>query len=1005
MGLLVVIIIVAIAVGAFFAWKKYKKMSTGSHGSSGSSGPGTPTCNSEGQPCGKCCLDTLTCKGGICVAAQSHPAIPAFFLTTGATNFGLGENGNIREINESPVWTDAIPSQFWFWDGISQIIIRSPHVGTNGEVTSMTNGYIIAPTSPKTYVQTQSTPSTGVTITLNGAIYSTDYSMCVSVDAAGNLFWDTCMGIPSLFDFITPSGCSNTGCNDSMSCCPPYNGCSAGMCSSCFGDPLKSCPDPATIAKCGEDSIWSCASKCGVPTGPCADNQTQVCLLNGDTYQWSCAWKCTGDEPSCGATNTPECTGSDLTGYSWECPYNACDHPPPAFNPVENPLSGYTWVTDHYESGNQPWKYPQWECASSTWSFIDGCNQSYKLSCPAGQKAGCSPDTSFQWSCLADTQYPDLCGMSTGTCGPDAACFDISTCDGAGTNTGNDWRWICPSSEGTTRCQIIKINGLAYPPLNINGTPDGVVTDVGGVPVYPTILNSQCRGAGSDLNHPDARRLIANPSASMLGSGTAQDPYTLFSGGSDASHVVTQHTVGDADVPSWPCVSDNPCQNGTYVPVSPDLEIKADSGVVTPPTSGELLNPANGHCECNPNFAGASCQLSNSVCSGAGVIAPCNTQGGKCVQPDGYFCTCNPNSYGIHCQFTPAMCSNSGIPNDQEDTLVCDCNPGFVGTTCQFTRASCSNNGTPQPGGSLTCVCDPGFVGPICASCQVSAPTPLSLTDGGTYSIQAYGMTGTGKFVAYLNFVNNYPGRWIYDVVTASQSAGNINYSPDGSTYGKYPGNSWVFTARKNPDGTYNLVIVDPNGVGGTSQLTNITVDSCGFIRSGQTYIAVSAIGNTSTVSYPTTPGTGCLYLVTPGNPVPSYNSVYGSYIVDINQPSASLGVPSGMLAMCDNPTCLTWSINSAVDGDGSLYPGTIESSAGGLVMYNGQPVANGSQLTVDPDSQGLQFTWDVINGGPISPASDPTLGLFTEQAFGVPTLTDIGSATHYMAVPNLTAM
>lgn len=60
---------------------------------------------------------------------------------------------------------------------------------------------------------------------------------------------------------------------------------------------------------------------------------------------------------------------------------------------------------------------------------------------------------------------------------------------------------------------------------------------------------------------------------------------------------------------------------------------------------------------------------------------------------------------------------------------------------------------------------------------------------------------------------------------------------------------------------------------------------------------------------------------------------------------------------------------------------------------------------SLDPDSQGLQFTWDVINGGPISPASDPTLGLFTEQAFGVPTLTDIGSATHYMAVPNLTAM
>ena len=87
-------------------------------------------------------------------------------------------------------------------------------------------------------------------------------------------------------------------------------------------------------------------------------------------------------------------------------------------------------------------------------------------------------------------------------CGPDRECYDIKDCNAndepipTGTNT---YRWICPSSSDTTRCELFQIYGLNSKLVSSNGTEVNVAfKDV--VPVYPTIENAKCRGLMATTN-------------------------------------------------------------------------------------------------------------------------------------------------------------------------------------------------------------------------------------------------------------------------------------------------------------------------------------------------------------------------------------------------------------------------------------------------------------------------------------------------------------------------
>lgn len=960
-----VIVILALVVGLAYLFLKKGNKSSGHHhtGSTGSS-----VCANEGSPCSstKCC-GSLQCTNGYCIEQILSPVIPSLFLTTGSTNYGLTAEGHIGPISEPAVWVSGeVPASFWFWDGAGQLALRTPHFNANGAIVAVDSKYILPPTVPNSYVQTQSTPGSGIRLTAQGAIYSSDFGMCVAPDDTNTLMWKNCLGIPYTFDLVTPSQCSTGGCSPTVPCCPPYNHCDGGGCSTCFGDPMKSCPDPTDEAVCGEDGIYTCKSKCSSTMRDCGIAQTGSCVIDGTGYTWECAWKCgSSGSVDCGATNVPSCTGSDASGWSWQCPYNACDHPAPSFNPATSPLSGYTWDTDHYEntSPGASWKYPHWECATQTWTFLDGCNQTYKQTCSdPSMKAACSQDTSFQWQCVPHTQYTDLCGLSTGSCGPDAQCFDISACPGEGQGDGNDWRWICPSSDGTTRCDLIKINNWAYPPLNIPGVPDGIVTNAGGVPLYPTVLNSTCRGVGTDMNHPDARTKINNPAGSLMGSGTAANPYALYTGGADRNHIITVHSIGDGT--SVNCISGNPCLNGTFVPSASPLEID-NPGVVTPPDAGELMK--NGSCSCDGGFADSTCSTSVDQCGGPtrGTIATCNS-GVKC-NPEGYDCTCLSVYRGKHCQFDPSQCSGNGTPNDDLDTLQCTCNPGFAGDTCQFNRSSCNNHGTPQSGSTLQCTCDINYGGTTCGSCTVAAPSIMSLTNGAKYSIQAYGMATSNGMSAYLGY-SAQEKMWYYSVTCPRDDAGAYGYSPDGSSMFPQPVLSWVFTATANSDGTFNLTTVSND----YSSIPNVTVDGCGFIRSGTAFVCLSENSYSDKMSLSTVslPGTGSLYLVPQAAPTPAAGQPGMGTRIVFQGGANSLGTNSVFagpaVAACGNPTCgFFWTVAGMVNHDGSLLPATLESSNGGTVYIGG---INGNQLMLDNDNSQThaQFTWNYYLGGSI---------------------------------------
>lgn len=701
MSILPVIIILLVIGGAVaFVLLKRKKASTG--GVTGSTGP-PATCGNSGQQCiqGKCCNPNDSCIVGIC-SAKSTPPIPSFLLQTATGCLNSADQGIPIATAGQCSWTPGIES-FWYWDGVNQLIFKTITVDTNGIATGIVNRYINS--GQPGYVTIDSELSTGVNFVRSGsqyALYSIDYSLCASLDQTGHLIWQSCLGYPTLFTVVIPSGCEPVGavCSHDGDCCPPYNSCVSGKCSSCIGSPEQfqsvKCPTSDNYVICDTGtSEYSCQSKCGT-SATCQPNQLPECQLQTDgSYQSVCVYQCTADQPACeDHTQAPICQNTGGT-WEWVCPFDPCSQEEKDQHPISQAppyQTGWTWNTDHYEppDGSSPWQYPMWDCVNQKWTYYPGCNKTYKQTCGNGQVAVCGNDQSYQWSC-ADPTTTDFCGLTatTGSCGPDATCMDIAKCNGqdgtVSSDSASDWRWICPSHA--SRCEALEIMSW-YPenpiPQYGSSTQVSIIHKDVNTPVYPSVNNNYCRSqGGSDSSRPAYSLLIDNPTGNELFSG-GQYPSLFMPPPSDidghSEYIFT--SFGS----QWNCVSENPCYpNGTFEiggnEYSTIMGITPPPGNEGPPSQGELL--AQGTCSCKPGFAGPTCALDDSMCHNQGTIQACNSPGGKCVLPDGYSCQCKPGFYGLHCQFTTNDCNLAGTPDDQSDTLSCICGSTATGSTCQ----------------------------------------------------------------------------------------------------------------------------------------------------------------------------------------------------------------------------------------------------------------------------------------------------------------------------------
>jgi hypothetical protein len=647
-----------------------------------------PVCGTTGNACvaSACCSANVACVNGQCVGAIGEPIISFLLQDASGNCISALSDGYLGATTKCNWVNGVIPQSYWYWDGISQLILKTPIYDADGNVSSIKDEYINY--LGEGYCQPTVKHTTGVLFTKTKSIYSLDYTKCLSVDSTGHLVWATCLGTPYQFSITEPTGCSTGGsrCTSSKECCPPFNSCVSGVCSTCFGSPEtfqgKECPGDSNYAVCDTNGVYKCKSKCDGQSVKCLPNQKAVCQPSSSSssgYALTCVSMCSTEvQPICnGGTQVPVCT---LEGkeWDWKCPINPCDLPPPSINEAPVYGNGYELVNDHYElpKSSLPWQYPMWDCHSQKWNFTPGCNATYKQECGNGTVAVCNPDTSFEWQC-ANKATTDYCGLTSNkhACGADAQCFNISSC-GGGNDTSNDWQWICPSSA--TQCQLIKMYDWVSPPTEITTTTGSEVSVVfkdETTPIFPSVNNTMCRsGFGSDTSHPNVANTIGNPSGNILGSGAQNDPFTFVPAGkAGPEYVVSDYPGG------WQCLSKDPCYpNGKYA--GQNVSIAPPNGVLGPPSGDELLNVNK--CNCNPGHVGNKCQYGNELC-GNGSIEACNTPGqGKCTQ-NGYMCGCKPGYYGLTCQFTPSQCNGFGIPNDISDTLKCDCHSNRSGPTCR----------------------------------------------------------------------------------------------------------------------------------------------------------------------------------------------------------------------------------------------------------------------------------------------------------------------------------
>jgi hypothetical protein len=106
---------------------------------------------------------------------------------------------------------------------------------------------------------------------------------------------------------------------------------------------------------------------------------------------------------------------------------------------------------------------------------------------------------------------------------------------------------------------------------------------------------------------------------------------------------------------------------------------------------GECVLNLNGKfvCNCEPNFAGSSCNVDKRICSSQ----PCMNNG-TCEdiidgQTYSHNCTCAPFYYGTYCQFKEDVCkdekcSSNGLCVDVQNEPTCKCFQYYSGTKCEI---------------------------------------------------------------------------------------------------------------------------------------------------------------------------------------------------------------------------------------------------------------------------------------------------------------------------------
>jgi hypothetical protein len=612
-----------------------------------------------------------------------------FFLKTlDHKCLGLTKEGLVGVVGMDCNWTPGlVPDSFWFWDGISNLILKAPERNVNGSVIDLVNYSILPPTGPG-YVKIARSGGSGVILTSAGNVYSSDYSLCLTVEEeTEKLRWIECTGAATVFSMEQPQHCgaSKTKCSSNADCCPPFGSCVSGQCSTCFGDPIqfqqKNCPGPANYVVCGENGAYKCKSHCDGMTKSCDEGFHSVCSIKPDGgYELICEVLCEGNAPKC-ESDIARCKNISPADaaphYEWACPIDYCKDPLSFPHADSAPApNGYRRVGDHFEvldgRGDESWLYPEWQCEKATggkWIYTKGCNLNVHQKCDAGSSGVCNAKTNFEWACQPNTGL-DMCGVQSKPGCPDAICVD-SVCD-SGATSGNGWKWICPSSDQMSTCEAANYAG--WLPSTAAGYGGTIYTDNAGNPVYPTINESKCRSpVATVLHNPDLAKKVSNPKGSIGPTGYTPFP-TYFNG--DADYIYTTYEYNNVE---WKCPTHNPCSGkGTYTnlngsPYQP-FAITPAPGQTGSPTEEDLLS--KGKCACLPGYAGNKCQYSGTDKCNGGTIRSCNDTGDRCVDGQ-YSCVCPPGTYGRNCQFTEASCNGNGIPDNNSDILKCSCILGY----------------------------------------------------------------------------------------------------------------------------------------------------------------------------------------------------------------------------------------------------------------------------------------------------------------------------------------
>jgi len=94
-------------------------------------------------------------------------------------------------------------------------------------------------------------------------------------------------------------------------------------------------------------------------------------------------------------------------------------------------------------------------------------------------------------------------------------------------------------------------------------------------------------------------------------------------------------------------------------------------------------------CNCQPDFAGSSCNIDKRICSSQ----PC-LNNGTCEdiiddQTYSHNCTCAPLYYGTYCQFKEDVCKNekcssNGLCVDVQNVPTCKCFHLYSGLKCEI---------------------------------------------------------------------------------------------------------------------------------------------------------------------------------------------------------------------------------------------------------------------------------------------------------------------------------